>query len=84
MDNYDINRGVLFKNNRKEKETQPTHTGSINIEGKEYYLSAWVNESKSGNRYFSISAKAKGQSADHQPSPQEEVVVDELNDEVPF
>lgn len=51
-------QGSLFKNERKEKDTHPTHKGEIKIDGKVYWLSAWVKEGKKG-RFFSLSAKPK-------------------------
>jgi hypothetical protein len=46
---YDnTNRGVLFLNDRKEQDTHPDRKGSINIEGKEYWLSAWDKETSKG------------------------------------
>jgi hypothetical protein len=62
---YDnTNSGILRANKRRDKDTHPTHQGSINIDGKEYWLSAWVNTGKAGSkldgeRYFSIKAKPK-------------------------
>ena len=59
MTDYDeTNRGVLFKNDKREKDTHPHFTGKINIDGVEYWLSAWTKEGKSG-KFFSLSAKAK-------------------------
>lgn len=56
---YDnTNTGVLFKNDRKEKDTHPDYTGNINADGKEYWLNAWVKDGKNG-KYFSFSLKAK-------------------------
>lgn len=51
-------RGALFKNDRRERETQPEYTGSINIGGEEYWLSAWVKEGRSG-KFLSLSATPK-------------------------
>lgn len=51
--------GVLFKNDKKEKETQPDFNGKIAIGGQEYRLAAWVNVyEKNGEKrkYFSIKA----------------------------
>ena len=53
MSNYD-NSGALFKNSKKEKESQPDLTGKITINGVEYNLSGWGNTSKSGNEYISL------------------------------
>jgi len=56
MMEYDnTNRGVLFKNTRKEKETHSDYNGTININGKEHYLNAWMKESKNGNKFMSLS-----------------------------
>ena len=58
MDN--TNKGALFKNDRKEKDTHPDYKGSINIDGKDYWLSAWVNTAKnSGAKYFGLSVQPK-------------------------
>ena len=50
---YDnTNRVVIFKNNKKEKESHPDYTGTVNVEGKEYTISLWVTDGKSG-KFFS-------------------------------
>ena len=46
---YDnTNKVVIFKNNKKEKETQPDYTGTVNVEGKDYSVSLWIKEGKAG------------------------------------
>lgn len=54
----DSNRGVLFKNDRKESDKHPDYKGSINVNGEEYWLSAWIKEGKSG-KFMSLSVSAK-------------------------
>lgn len=40
--NYDnTNRGSIWKNDRKEKDTHPDFTGTLNVEGVEYFFDAW-------------------------------------------
>ena len=66
---YDhTNKGSLFKNDRKEQDTHADYNGSINIEGNEYWINAWVKESKKdGKKFFSLSAKPKDQVAGKSP-----------------
>ena len=63
MPEYDnTNRGALYKNDRKEQETHADYNGKINIEGVEYWLNAWIKESKEdGRKFFSLSVKPKQQ-----------------------
>ena len=61
------NRGVLFNNDRKETEKHPDFSGSINISGVEYFLSAWKKRSKNGTTFLSLSI---GNKKDVQPSQQ--------------
>lgn len=43
---YD-NSGVLFVNDRKEKENQPDYTGNIVLNGQKKRLAGWKKTSKS-------------------------------------
>lgn len=58
---YDnTNKGTLGKNKRKTQDTHPEYSGSINIEGKDYWLSAWLKTNKqNGEKFFSLSVKPK-------------------------
>ena len=55
----DTNRGRLFRNEEKESDTHADYSGSINVEGVEYWLNAWVKVSKKGTKFFSLSVKPK-------------------------
>jgi len=55
-------RGVLFRNEQKDpaSETDRDYTGSLNVGGVEYWLSAWVKVSKTnGKKYLSLAVKPK-------------------------
>lgn len=52
-------QGSLFKNKEKENPTHADYTGSIKIAGAEFWLNAWIKQSKSGMPYMSLSAKPK-------------------------
>jgi len=64
MENTYDNSGILSANTRREKDTHPTHTGSITVDGVDYWLSAWVKEGRpgtklEGKKFFSLSVKRK-------------------------
>ena len=52
------NRGALFRAEKKT-DAHPDYTGSLNVKGTEFYLSAWIKESKAGAKYMSLSCKEK-------------------------
>ena len=94
MSNYDnTNRGVLFKNDRKEKDTHPNMKGSINVEGVEYWVSAWTKEGQNG-KFISLSLTPKEQTqtavqavkqvAPPQRQQQAAPGVEQLDDDIPF
>ena len=60
MSNERDNSGTLSRNERKTSPNQPDHKGSIMIEGKDYWLSAWVKEGPNG-RFFSLAVTPKDQ-----------------------
>lgn len=55
-------RGTLGRNQKHEPGTnQPAYKGSCMLEdGREYWISGWVNESESG-KFFSLAFKPKEQ-----------------------
>lgn len=68
MEYDNTNKGSLFKNDRKEQDTHADYNGSINIDGNEYWINAWVKESKKdGKKFFSLSVKPKDQAAGKSP-----------------
>lgn len=53
------NRGSLFKNDKKTEEKHPDMSGSINIDGTEYWISGWKKQSKQGANFLSLSVRPK-------------------------
>jgi hypothetical protein len=51
-------QGSIFKNKKKEKDTHPDMTGSIKIDGVEYWLSGWAKGEGAG-KWLSLQAKPK-------------------------
>lgn len=54
------NSGTLGKNNSRTKETHPEYSGACTINGKGYWINAWVKTNReSGEKFFSLSFKEK-------------------------
>jgi hypothetical protein len=52
------NSGSIFKNSRKERETHADYQGQALIDGREFFINAWIKEGKSG-KFLSLSFKPK-------------------------
>ena len=66
MDYDNTNRGALFKNEKKAKDTHSDYNGNINVEGVEYWIDAWVKEGRdTGKKFFSLSVKPKQPKKDY-------------------
>ncbi len=49
MSQYDSNlTGVLFKNDKGDNEKRPDYKGSAEIEGVQYWVSAWIRDTAKG------------------------------------
>ena len=62
MPDYDnTNRGALFsERDKKVTDADRDYAGQINVEGVEYWISAWIKTSKkTGQKFMSLSVKAK-------------------------
>ncbi len=84
MTDYDnTNRGVLFsERDRKTKDNDRDYSGSINIEGTEYWLSAWIKVSKkTGGKFLSLSVKPK---VEKPAESEKKSPAEDLDDEIPF
>jgi hypothetical protein len=54
------NRGTIAKNARKTLDTHPDIAGSINVEGKDYWINGWQKtNSQDGSKFYSLSVKPK-------------------------
>jgi len=81
MSDYE-NKGVLFKNDRKEKETQPDYTGKITLGGKEKRLAAWLKDGQRG-KFMSLQVSDFQEQAQSAPQAQP-VLNDDFSDDIPF
>jgi hypothetical protein len=84
-------RGAIFRNDRRRNERDPEYKGSCDIDGKQYWISSWINESKKdGSKYMSLRFKpkmaAEYEGAVKNPPPLEsrEAKEEEFDDPLPF
>lgn len=68
------NSGLLAKNDKQGNENRPDYRGSINVDGREYWLSAWIKQGRdgtklAGQKYMSLSVKPKDEQAAYAPAP---------------
>jgi hypothetical protein len=68
------NRGAIFKNLEKQDPKHADYRGELNAAGVNYWVSAWINESKKGAKYLALRLKPKNPPAEKP----------ELDDSIPF
>jgi len=86
------NRGAIWKNKDKQKETQPDFKGSLNVAGVDYWVSAWKRSenAKDNSPALSFTVQPKDEvhkdgmaqaqeSLNSQPAP-----ADDFDQEIPF
>jgi hypothetical protein len=89
---YDrTNRGSIWKNKKKEKDTHPDFTGSLNVDGVEYWVNAWrrKDDANPDAPALTFSVRPKEAKADHQnerPAVRKSSAEmgRDLDDEIPF
>ena len=87
MSEYDNNnRGAIWPNDRmREGKQDPQFTGNLNVDGVEYWVSAWkrMPDAKQGSPSLSFSVNRK--EANKAPNPQSATEApDDFDDEIPF
>ena len=86
---YDnTNSGALFRNAKKnDGDKRPDYTGSLNVGGKDFWISAWLKTSRNGERFMSLAVQPKEQQKSPQPTAAAGVPGfghDDMNDKIPF
>jgi len=73
------NRGMLGRNTNKQSDKHPEYSGTLNVDGVDYWLSAWVKEGKNG-KFFSLAVKPK----ETKKAPKAKAFEDDDLSSVPF
>lgn len=90
------NSGSLFRNKRKEQENHPDSTGTVMVEGVEYFINGWTKTTQGGEKWVSLSFRRKDQQPDRagagakqgasraQSTGGSRQPIDEIADDLPF
>jgi len=82
MSEYDnTNSGILFKNDKGDNEKRPDYTGKLDVNGKEFKLSAWIKVGKNGGKQF-LSLKVQPANESRPIIPALQAIEEE--DDIPF
>jgi uncharacterized protein (DUF736 family) len=74
------NTGSLFVNQKKEKPNQPDYNGTVNVDGKVYYLAGWKKAGKEGATYLSLAISEPKQKEE----PKKKDPMADLENDLPF
>jgi uncharacterized protein (DUF736 family) len=78
---YDpTNRGALFVNDKKDQDNFPDFKGSLNVDGTDYWISAWKKKSKDGQSFLSISVRTKQDAPRQSSQPTRKAPKDDFSD----
>ena len=83
------NRGALWNNDRKQSDTHPDLSGSITIEGKEYWVSGWKKKPGQSDRapIVSLSVRPKDYKSSQPAQPTGQAQgqqASNIDDEIPW
>lgn len=92
MTRDNFNKGTIAKNERKTEDKHPDIAGSLNVDGKDFWINGWLKtNSRDGSKFYSLSVKPKQERAQEirreaeRPSYAEQSGGGRpLDDEIPF
>jgi hypothetical protein len=78
----DTNRGKIWPNKKKDTDKHPDFTGSLNVDGKDYWVSAWKRKPDANPNAPSLSFQIKQK--DGSAPPERRPAKEEMSDDIPF
>jgi hypothetical protein len=83
MEYDNTNRGSIWKNEKKDTDKHPDFTGSLNVEGVEYWVSAWKRKEGASAKAPALSFQVKPKE-DKRSAPRAPRDNSDMSDEIPF
>lgn len=81
----DKNRGSIWKNEKKTTDKHPDFTGSLNVDGKDYWVSAWKRKEGASDRAPVLSFSVKPKDGKPMDAPRKPEIAGRDDDlEIPF
>lgn len=80
------NTGSLWENKKKRPDSNDAdRTGSINVDGVDYWINGWLKRTKTGERFLSLSVKPKQKrDSDDPPEPKQQPLPSDNGFQPPF
>jgi hypothetical protein len=82
------NRGSIWKNEKKETDKHPDFTGSLNVDGTDYWVSAWKRKEGASDKAPALSFSVKKKDGKAPPtrsgSKPTQSGRDDMDDMIPF
>ena len=82
-ENQRNNSGVLFKSDRKEKDSHPDYKGNIVVDGKSYWISGWIKEGKNG-KFMGLAVSPKEEQTAQPAKAKPKSGFDDMESDIPF
>lgn len=77
------NSGTLGRNQKKTQDNHPDYSGQAEVDGVQYWISAWLKEGDNG-KFFSLSFKPKDQQKTSSARPAQNSRQQPDDDDTPF
>lgn len=81
------NRGAIWKNDDKREEGHPDFKGSLNVNGQEFWVSAWKRKEGAASKTPALSFSIKPKDEREQRAEPKARTAEknrDMNDEIPF
>lgn len=69
MTQDNTNRGAIWKNQKKERDTHPDFTGELDVDGRKYWVSAWKRREDASPKAPALSFSIKPKEDQPQREP---------------